>query len=89
MDAEGEGEDVTIPADDVARVVGVVVERVAISSSDKDGVRNAVRVGDEFLRCAKIALRVGGVLEDLSVFVSVSLGDSDRAERLDGQHSDG
>src|SRR5690348_14634721 len=86
-DVEGEGEHVAVPSHDIEWMVRMGVHRVMVSRTDQHLSRRAITVDWKFSWRPDVALRIWGVLEELPVLVSISLGDLDRTEGNDGKHA--
>ena len=84
-DVEPERPQVAVPADDVERVVPVVVGRDAVARADVDHVVAVLVERLAELGRVQVALAVRRVLEELPVVVAVALGRLDLGGRLEVQ----
>ena len=85
-DVEGVRPEVAVPADDVERVVRVVVGRQPAAHLDVDPEVAFVRPGGDLVGQPDVALRVRGVLEQLAVVVAVALRRLDLGRALEVEH---
>ena len=78
--------EVAVPADDVERVMRVVVGRQPVAHLDVDAELALVGPGRDLVGEPDVALRVGRVLEQLAVVVAVALGRLDLRRALEVEH---
>src|SRR5579885_50436 len=86
-DVEDPGIFVTVPADDVERVIVVPVASDAVADLEAHLELALLRVRDQFFRAANVAVAVGRVFEELPVVVEVAAWRLDSAMRLNGQEA--
>ena len=84
-DVEPERPEVAIPADDVERVMAVVVGGDPVGRADMDDEIAFVGPRRDVLGIVQVALRVRGVFEQLAVVVAVALRRLDLGRRLEVQ----
>ncbi len=89
VDVEGEGVGTTIPADDIVGEMFVQVDREHVLALDDQLVRRLAVgtrvVGQQRLGYAKVTRREGGVHGDLTIAVTVLVGDVDKPARLEDE----
>src|SRR5258705_9938446 len=86
-DVEAERPQIAIPADDVERVVAVMVGSHPIGRSDLDDELTFLIPRLDLVGRVEVALRVGRMLEELPVVVAVSLRRLDLRGRLQIEHA--
>src|SRR5690349_6765773 len=86
-DVEDERPQVTIPTDDVQRMVLEVVSRQPTTRPDPHDEVARLIVRCSLIRYADIAVGIRRVLEQLAPFVAIALGWDDLRWRLDVQDS--
>jgi len=85
-DVEPERPQVAVPADEVERVLPVVIGGDPVGGSDVDDEVALLVAGSDLVRRVQVALGVRGVLEQLAVVVAVALRRLDLRRRLEEQH---